>query len=77
MSIPGNTSRPYGFTMGVKRNAVDAEATATRDACGDLRMTEGTLFGLTDQAWVMWFCVMGLWTIGQALFNLARAVRND
>ena len=40
-------------------------------------MTEGTLFGLTDQAWVMWFCVMALWTIGQALFNLARAVRDD
>ena len=40
-------------------------------------MTEGTLFALTDQAWVIWFFTMGMWTISQVLFNLARTVRDD
>jgi hypothetical protein len=40
-------------------------------------MTECTLFALTDQAWVIWFCAMGLWTSIQILFNLARTVRDD
>jgi hypothetical protein len=40
-------------------------------------MTEGTLFALTDPAWVIWFCAMGLWTGIQILFNLGRTVRDD
>jgi hypothetical protein len=40
-------------------------------------MTEGTLFALTNQAWVVWLCMMGLWTIMQVLFNLARVLSDD
>jgi len=40
-------------------------------------MTEGTLFALTDQALVIWFCAMGLWTIIQVLFNLAPTIPDD
>jgi hypothetical protein len=40
-------------------------------------MTEVTLFQLTQNGWTVWFCAMGLWTIMQALVNLARTVRDD
>ena len=39
-------------------------------------MTEGTLFELTENGWVVWFCMMGLWTVMQVLFNLARTVHD-
>ena len=37
----------------------------------DLKMTERTLFELTQNGWVVWFCMMGLCTVMQVLFNLA------
>jgi hypothetical protein len=40
-------------------------------------MTEGTLFELTQNGWTVWFCAMGLWTVAQVLFNVARTVRDD
>jgi hypothetical protein len=40
-------------------------------------MAENTLLALTDQAWVIWFCLMGLWTIMQVLFNVAQTIRDD
>jgi hypothetical protein len=40
-------------------------------------MTEGTLFELTQNGWTVWVCTMGLWSIMQVLFNLARTVRDD
>ena len=40
-------------------------------------MTEATLFELTQNGWVVWFCMMGLWTIMQVFFNVARTVRDD
>ncbi|HWZ71972.1 MAG TPA: hypothetical protein VN326_10930 [Casimicrobiaceae bacterium] len=39
-------------------------------------MTEETLFELTQNGWVVWFCLMGLWTVMQVLFNDARTVRD-
>ncbi len=40
-------------------------------------MTEATLFELTQNGWVVWFCMMGLWTIMPVFFNVARTVRDD
>jgi hypothetical protein len=31
-----------------------------------------TSFGLTHEGWVMWACLMGLWTVIQALLNAHR-----
>ena len=39
-------------------------------------MTEGTLFELTQNGWVVRFCMMGLSTVMQVLFNLALTVRD-
>ncbi len=33
-------------------------------------MNEQTLLGLTDQGWVIWACLMALWTVFQGLLNL-------
>jgi hypothetical protein len=38
---------------------------------------EFTPLELTQQGWVVWFCMMGLWTIMQVLFNVARTGRDD
>jgi hypothetical protein len=40
-------------------------------------MTEWTPFELTQSGWTVWFFAMGLWTVTQILFNVARAVRDD
>ena len=40
-------------------------------------MTEASLFGLSQIGWDVWFCMMGLWTVMQVLFNLARTARDD
>ena len=53
------------------------ERGAQKPARGYLKMTEVTLFELTQNGWTVWFCAMGLWTIMQALVNLARTVRDD
>jgi hypothetical protein len=39
-------------------------------------MTEASLFELTQNGWVVWFCMMGLWSIMQVLVNVARTVRD-
>lgn len=39
-------------------------------------MTNATLFELTQNGWVIWFCMMGLWTTMQILFNIGQTVRN-
>ena len=49
---------------------------STTVTCADLKMTEGTLFELTQNGWVVWLCMMGLWTVMQVLFNLALTVRD-
>jgi len=40
-------------------------------------MTEAPLFELSQIGWTVWFCMMGLWTVMQVLFNVGRAVRDD
>ena len=39
-------------------------------------MTEETLLELTQNGWVVWFCMMGLWTVMQVMFNAALTVRD-
>jgi hypothetical protein len=38
---------------------------------------ESTALELTQDGWVVWFCMMGLWSIMQVKFNVARTVRDD
>jgi hypothetical protein len=38
---------------------------------------ESTALELTRDGWVVWFCMMGLWTIMQIFVNVARTVRDD
>jgi hypothetical protein len=38
-------------------------------------MIESTVFELSSNAWVVWACLMGLWTGVQALLNLVK--RNE
>ena len=40
-------------------------------------MTEGSFFELSQAGWIVWFCMMALWTVLQGLFNVARTIRDD
>jgi hypothetical protein len=38
---------------------------------------ESIALELTPNGWVVWSCLMALWTIMQVLVNVARTVRDD
>ena len=40
-------------------------------------MIDGTLFDLSDNGWLIWMSVMGLWTSMQVLMILAKAANDS
>ena len=55
-----------------RHNFRDDTTSAAIDLQKALQMIDSTIFELTRDAWVVWACVMGLWTTVQVLFSLAR-----
>ena len=52
--------------------------------CSTIELTDedslvitNTVFGLTHEGWVMWACVMGLWTVIQGLLNVPQHEQED
>jgi hypothetical protein len=40
-------------------------------------MIDGTLFELSDNGWVIWMSVMGIWTLMQIMMILAQAANES
>jgi hypothetical protein len=67
----------HGAHVGRQVNAGEPRLNHSNPHADISKMTEGPLFELSQNGWTVWFCMMGLWTVIQILFNVARTVRDE